>query len=202
MICNIELAKHAIGSGEYEDALQLLCEAENYPSNLGEGKLAGAQENDIHYWKGIVYEKMGDKIRADEYFKRAVKGMSEPVQAIFYNDPQPDKIFYQGLAWRKLNNPEKAVTIFQRLIDFGLTHITDEISIDYFAVSLPGLSVFDADLNLWNKIHCLYMMGLGYAGLNNEDREPAKECFNEVLRLDLNHQGAAIYKQMMSVKSL
>ena len=189
IICHLELAKHLVETGNYEEALALLNDAENYPSNLGEGKLAGAQENDIHYWKGIAYEGLENRELADQYYKMAVRGISEPTQAVFYNDPQPDKIFYQGLGWMKLNNPEKAVKIFQHLIDFGQAHIGDEISIDYFAVSLPGLSVFDADLNLLNKVHCYYLMALGNLGLGNEHVKEAKAFFEQVLKLDKNHQG-------------
>ncbi|MFT4018857.1 MAG: DUF5107 domain-containing protein, partial [Agriterribacter sp.] len=194
LICNIEIAKQFIAEGKYEDALELLNQAENYPSNLGEGKLAGAQENDIHYWKGIAYEQLGDKEKAHQYYNMAVKGISEPAQAIFYNDPQPDKIFYQGLAWIKLNNPEKATAIFKSLITFGAQHINDNISIDYFAVSLPGLLVFDTDLNLLNKIHCYYLMALGNLGLGNNYKEKANEYFGQVLLLDKNHQGVITHK--------
>lgn len=194
LICNIEIAKQFIAEGKYEAAVELLNQAENYPSNLGEGKLAGAQENDIHYWKGIVYEKLGNKEKANQYYKMAVKGIGKPAQAIFYNDPQPDKIFYQGLAWIKLNDPEKATTIFKSLIAFGEQHINDNISIDYFAVSLPGLLVFDADLNLLNKIHCYYIMALGYLGLGKPHAAKAADLFAQILHLDNNHQGALTHK--------
>ena len=42
---------------------------------------------------------MADK--ANEKFRQATIGISQPVQAIYYNDPQPDKIIYQALAWLK-----------------------------------------------------------------------------------------------------
>lgn len=202
LICQLELAKQAIACGKNEAALQLLEEAENYPSNLGEGKLYGTQENDIHYLKGVAYQQAGEKESAVHYFKVATKGISEPVQAIFYNDPQPDKIFYQGLAWMKLGGRQKANNIFNKLVSFGEQHMDDKISIDYFAVSLPGLLVFDADLNLLNKIHCLYLMALGNLGLGNGNAAKAEELFNEVLNLDVNHQGAAIHKQMAKYVSL
>jgi hypothetical protein len=64
-------------------------------------------------------------------------------------------------------------------------------------VSLPELLVFDADLSLRNKVHCLYLMGLGNTGLGNGHMEKAGQLFNEVLRLDCNHQGALLHKQMM-----
>ena len=197
LIAHIELAKAAMDGGEFEKALQLLYEAAHYPSNLGEGKLFGAPENDIHYLRGLAYEQAGDTGLALKNFRSATEGISEPVQAIFYNDPQPDKIFYQGLAWLKLNDREKAKIIFYKLIDFGKQHLNDEITIDYFAVSLPDLLVFDADLDLRNKIHCLYLQGLGHLGLGHEEIEKAATLFNEVLHLDVNHQGAAIHKKML-----
>jgi tetratricopeptide (TPR) repeat protein len=194
LIAHIELAKAAIAAGESENALQLLDEAATYPANLGEGKLFGAQENDIYYLKGLALEQSGKQAAALENFRLATEGISEPVQAIFYNDPQPDKIFYQGLAWLKLKKEEKAQNIFEKLIDFGKKHLSDEISIDYFAVSLPDLLVFDADLGLRNRIHCLYLMGLGFLGKGNDK---AGALFDEVLQLDVNHQGAAIHKKML-----
>lgn len=189
VICHLQLAKQAMVTGNYEEALQLLNKAENYPSNLGEGKLVSTQENDIHYWKGVAYEKLENKEMARHYYELAVQGISEPTQAIYYNDPQPDQLFYQGLAWMKLNNQKKASEIFQHLIDFGRKHLDDDISIDYFAVSLPGLSVFDADLNLMNKIHCNYLMALGNLGLGEGHIEKAHLLFEQVLKLDRNHQG-------------
>lgn len=202
IICHLELAKQAAGAGKYEEALELLNQAENYPSNLGEGKLAGAQENDIHYWKGIVYEKLGNKEIADQYYRIAARGISEPAQAVFYNDPQPDKIFYQGLAWIKLNNPERATAIFKSLISFGEQHINDNISIDYFAVSLPGLSVFDADLNILNKAHCCYLMALGNLGLGMDYINNAKTFFEQALQLDKNHQGVLIHAKNCKANSV
>jgi tetratricopeptide (TPR) repeat protein len=198
LICHLELTKLAIEKGEYQSALELLHNAENYPSNLGEGKLPGAQENDINYLKGLAYDYLGLQELAENFYRQATNGMSEPVQAIFYNDPQPDKIFYQGLAWSKLNKKEKASSIFRGLIEFGEEHLNDHIGIDYFAVSLPDLLVFDADLDLRNKVHCLYLMALGNMGLGNGNTEKAEQWFNEVLQLDINHQGAAIHKLMMN----
>jgi tetratricopeptide (TPR) repeat protein len=196
LICNLEQSKNEIIGGNYNKALGLLIEAENYPSNLGEGKLAGVQENDINYLKGLALEKMNRKDEAIKYFQKATQGISKPALAIFYNDPQPDKIFYQGLAWIKLDNEKRANEIFQSLIDFGNEHLNDEISIDYFAVSLPDLLVFDADLKLKNKLHCIYMMGLGHLGVGAYF-DKAKDCFDKVIYFDKNHTGALIHKRMI-----
>ena len=195
LLTNIELAKAAIKNGEFEKAFTYLSNTDSYPHNLGEGKLFGVQENDILYLKGCAHEKL-DQQKAKNYFQEATLGISEPVQAIFYNDPQPDKIFYQGLAWLKLGEQEKANQIFNRLIEFGNQHLNSEVKLDYFAVSLPDLLVFDQDLNHKNKIHCQYLKGLGQLGLANFDE--ASKLFKQILESDVNHQGASVHLGMIS----
>jgi len=196
LISQLELAKNDILNRQYESALRFLGDSEQYPDNLGEGKLPGAAENDIHYLKGCVYEAICKPERAVEYFKQATEGVSEPFQAIFYNDPQPDKIVYQGLAWLKLGYPQKAEKIFYRLIEFANQHLNDEIRIDYFAVSLPDLLVFDTDLNGKNRNHCRYLMGLGELGLKNYPA--ARLHLEEVLQNDCSHSGAIIHLNMIN----
>jgi len=170
VLCRLELAKKAIAASKYEEAIALLNETDVYPDNLGEGKLFNAGENDINYYKGMVYKGLGDKERANESFIKATVGSSEPVQAFFYNDQQPDKILYQGLAWRELGDESKALTCFNKLIAHGEKHLFDECKIDYFAVSLPDLAIWDDDLNVRNKIHCYTVMALGYSGLGQDDK--------------------------------
>jgi len=194
LLCHIELAKKALQENHYDDAISILSGLKHYPENLGEGKLYGANENDINYLLGCAYEGLQDSQRAIAKFTAATIGTSEPVQAIYYNDPQPDKILYQALAWQKLGRQDKAAEIFQRFVDFGTTHLNDEIRIDYFAVSLPDMLVFDIDLNHRNYIFCNYIFGLGKIGLG--EIKLGKDYLNQVLKMDINHQGAAIHLQM------
>ena len=128
-------------------------------------------------------------------FEKAAVGLSEPTSAIFYNDQPPDMIFYQGLARQKLGRKDEAQAIFQKLIDYGQSHLQDEVTMDYFAVSLPDFLVFDEDLSLRNRIHCQYMMGLGYCGLGMN--QPADECFAKVLALRADHLGATIHQKLL-----
>lgn len=191
IFCRIELAKKAIAEVRFEEAIQLLNETEFYPHNLGEGKLENAEENDIHYYKGMAYQGLGNKKEAQKHFTLATQGSSEPQQAFFYNDQQPDKIYYQGLAWRALGNEDKARSRFNKLISHGEKHLFDTCKIDYFAVSLPDLAIWNDDLNVRNKIHCYYVMGLGYLGLGN--KEKSETFLSQVKELDKNHQGGQIH---------
>ncbi len=195
LVCHLELAKNAILEKRFDTALLLLEAAEQYPNNLGEGKLPGTPENDIHYLQGCVFEAMGMNEEAVQKFTKATDGISEPLQAIFYNDPQPDKIIYQGLAWIKLGYPHKAEKIFNRLVEFADQHFNDEIRIDYFAVSLPDTLVFDTDLNEKNKTHCRYLMGLGQLGLKNYSS--STNHFKQVLEHECDHLGAIIHLKMI-----
>ena len=161
-----EMAKQAIQNQEYEKAIDLLSKAQVYPENLGEGKLYGAQENAIFFWLGNAYSGMGETEIACRYWEMASSGISEPVPAIFYNDQHPDSIFYQGLALIKLGKTEEAKARFNKLIDFGKAHLNDEFKLDYFAVSLPDLQIWDDDLTKRNRQNCLNLIALGELGLS------------------------------------
>lgn len=199
VLLHVELAKKALQETRYRDALTLLLAAKQYPPQLGEGKLYGAQENDVHYWMGCAYEKLNELQQAKEYWELAAVGLSVPLQAIFYNDQQPDKIFYQGLALLKLGKQTEAHTRFNNLIRYGAEHIGREIRMDFFAVSLPDLTIFDDDLNMRNNIHCHFLQGLGYMGLQHWDK--AAWHFEKGLELDAAHTGIIIHQQMLAINS-
>jgi len=185
ILCRVELAKQAIKSKDFKYALALLDETNSYPHNLGEGKLANAEENNINYFRGLAHRGLCEEDKAIFYLREATIGSSEPQQAFYYNDQQPDNIFYQGLAWGALGETDKAKSCFNKLIDHGKRHLFDECCIDYFAVSLPDLAIWDDDLNVRNQIHCNYVMALGYSGLGNHSE--AQKCFSRVKELDINH---------------
>ena len=191
----VEMAKKQISAGKYHEAIESLTLAQTYPDNLGEGKLYGAQENDIFYWLGCAYEQQDKIEEAQQYFKMASTGLSEPSAAMFYNDQQPDKIFYQGMAWIKLGEHDKAQTVFNRLVTYGKEHRHDEITLDYFAVSLPNLLIFDDDLSLRNKLHCDYITGLGLLGQGNIAE--ARTLLQNVLNEDVMHFGAKTHLDLL-----
>jgi tetratricopeptide (TPR) repeat protein len=192
VLAHVELAKAKLLAGEYREAIELLHRAKVYPANLGEGKLAGAQENHIHYFLGCAHEGLGEREEAKRWFEAASVGLDEPASAMYYNDQPPEMIFYQGLAWSKLGNAKEAKRRFNKLIDYAEKHLFDEVKMDYFAVSLPDFLVFEDDLNKRNRVHCRFMRGLGLLGLGRT-AEAAGE-FDEVLRLEPAHQGARIHK--------
>ena len=199
-ICRVETAKQALANREYEKARKLLLQCLDYPHQLGEGKLHGAQENDFHYFLGEAYLGLGQQEQARRYWEKAAKGQQEPAAAIYYNDAKPDKIFYQGLALLRLGRRDEANGRFHKLVNYGKQHIFDPQVMDYFAVSLPDLLIWEDSLDRKNVIHCKYMLALGYLGLGERDK--ALRYLAEVRQLDINHQGIQALQSLVSLEGL
>lgn len=194
-LARVEIVKKLLNDNEFEKALQWIDECFVYPHNLGEGKLYGAQENDFNYYKACALYGLGRKEEAEALFVAASVGNSQPAAAMYYNDQKPDKIFYQGLALRKLGREAEARSRFNNLIAYGEKHLFDVFKMDYFAVSLPDLQIWEDDMNKKNRIHCNYLMGLGHLGLGNMNK--AKSYFEEAAAMDNNHQGVQIHAAML-----
>jgi len=196
VIALVELAKDRLHAQDYRGAIDMLERARVYPHNLGEGKLAGVQENHIFYYLARAYEGLGQTGDARRCDEKASVGLSEPASPLYYNDQPPDMIFYQGLARQKRGQTGEARSIFRKLIDYGETHIDDTVTMDYFAVSLPDFLVFDDDLAQRNRIHCRYVMALGHLGLGNADE--AAQQFAAILEQVPHHLGAAIHQRLLA----
>ena len=199
-ICRVELAKRLLADkgdkAQARQAVKLLKQCLDYPDHLGEGKLFGAQENDFYYLLGIAFDTLGDYVQACRCWEEATKGPQEPAAAMYYNDAKPDKIFYQGMALYKLGREGEAHGRFYRLINYGKQHIFEKQVMDYFAVSLPDLLIWEDSLDKKNLIHCKYMLALGYYGMGATAK--ARQYLDEVEQLDINHQGIQQFRTLVS----
>ncbi len=190
-----ELAKTALKEGRPGEAETLLQRALSYPRSLGEGKLAGAKDNNIYYYLGQAKRQMGEEHAAKEYFELATLGTREPAGMMYYNDQPPEMIFYQGLALEALGRREEALGRFNGLISFGEKHLFDEVKIEYFAVSLPDMMIFEEDLNQRNKVHCLFMLALGHMG--KKEMGQAEKYMKQAAALDKTHMGIRIHMPLL-----
>ena len=197
-LSRVELARQALDRKDFDAAIQLLNECLVYPPHLGEGKLYGAQENDFYYLLGCAYDAKGENAKAVDCWEKATLGPTEPAAAMYYNDAKPDKIFYQGMALLKLGRTDEAHGRFYKLVNYGKNHLFDNVVMDYFAVSLPDLQIWEGNLNLANRVHCNYMLALGYYGLG--DKEHGQRYLDEAAKLDPNHLG--IYQFSTIINSI
>ena len=156
--------------GRYEDALSIILNRKFHP------------------WEG-------DEEAAARHLSRAAAGNEEPASAMYYNDQPAELILYEGLAALALGDRDHASARFHKLIAYGEKHYYDRVQIDYFAVSLPDLQLFDEDLTLRNRAHCEYLIALGSYGLGDKAR--AKACFDAALAIDCSHQGVILHKKLL-----
>jgi tetratricopeptide (TPR) repeat protein len=193
----VEQAKESIRNKQWDSAYKYLMDALVYPDNLGEGKLAGTNDNHIYYYLGVVLEGQGDLDGAKEFFMKASLGNSEPTGMMFYNDQPADMILFQGLAYLKLGNTRNAKERFNKLLDYGEQHVYDEVKMDYFAVSLPDFLIFDDNLTAKNKAHCYYLMALSKYGQGNVYE--ALEFLDKALSIEHSHIWCYLYKRELEV---
>jgi hypothetical protein len=91
----------------------------------------------------------------------------------------------------------RANSLCYKLLNYGQQHLFDKVVMDYFAVSLPDLLIWDGDLQEKNTIHCNLMMTLGHLGLGH--KEKALHFLGEVERLDVNHPVPPALRSLMEL---
>lgn len=126
-------------------------------------------------------------------YAEGTKGEAYPAAALYYNDRQPDMIYYAAQCYRRLGDEQNAELLFRRLVEYGESHLGDHVLLDYFAVSLPDLQIWEGDLDVMNHTHCHFMAALGYAGLHDEKQAQQHLC--QARQLDINN--IAIYKYLL-----
>jgi tetratricopeptide (TPR) repeat protein len=196
VVCLLELAKESIKAKEYSLALKYIESAKSYPNNLNEGKIFGAAENDIYYYLGVAYEGLGLTNEAKYHFSQAAEGSVSLRKPLLYNETLIMKVFYKGLALKKIGRDEEALLLFKGMVSLGKTQINEDVKPDFFAVSTPDFSNLTFDINKNNRINCNYLAGLGYLGLGQF--QEALFHFESVLSDNIAHQGTIIHSRFAS----
>ena len=148
----IHLACQALEENAPAKAVELLERSLSYPESLGEGKLPNVPDNQAHYYLGVAWQRLGDEAQAEAHFRKAAAGPREPEVVRYYNDQPSDFLYYQGLAHRALGQEDQ---------------------VDFFAVSLPEIEMFQEDLGERNARYCNYLRALGALGLGQEEKAAA-----------------------------
>jgi len=198
--CRLENVLCFIKDKQFIDAINLLNQCLVLPENLGEGKLPLPQDQEVFYLMGVCYDALGRHDEAIIYWHKATEGDHTLCEAVFYNDLQPDRIFYQAKAWQKLGEHEKAIQLFDSLTRHGMQQQLADVSIDYFAVSLPNMLIWDTDLHKSNQVNCLYLLGLGQLGSGNLTE--ATGILKQALEIDPGHQGVRLHLNLASIYAL
>lgn len=187
---NIELAKLEIKKENFELALRYINECTIIPENLGEDFIYGSPKADLNYYYGIIYEGLGNIELSTEYYLLSATEEVITSSNLSYKPEQLQLKYFQALSYRKLKQEEQAIKILEELLLYGNEKLNIDVEIDYFAISIPELLVFNVDLNIVNKSYCNFLIGISYLGLDCLDK--AKDYLDNALIYNINNIEARI----------
>jgi tetratricopeptide (TPR) repeat protein len=159
-------AQMEIRAHHYTEALADLEAAATIPANLpvgifGDANVHGAE---LAYWTGVAYEGSGDTRKAAESWKRAVAPPQPPADRRTIA-----QTYYQGLAFQRLGQPERAQPLFQGLLQSARHEL------------------LYADTRA-RAANAHYLAGLGYLGL--KDQVQAKAELTQAVQISPDLVGA------------
>lgn len=140
--------------GDLSAGIKKLREALTYPENLGEGKLILDTDNDVHYFLGEGYELSGNEEAARGEYALAARGNCTIADDVYYNDTPTEYLYYIAKAHKKLGEKERAEEIVQAMRRYAAENRGKKKTIDYFAVSLPDLLIWEEDIDERNRRFC------------------------------------------------
>jgi tetratricopeptide (TPR) repeat protein len=160
-----------------ESALKHLNLALLYPENLEVGKPLNDDRNAmIYYLSGQVYDKMNNKRKAKESYKKSAEARNASQFG--------DLIYFQAQSQKALGNSDESVTLCNRLIERGKSIIARRSA-------GPGIGVETASLQSKTLAEGYYLQALGYLGLG--DTNKSQELLGETLKLYPNHLWAKYF---------
>ena len=166
-------------AGHTENGLKDYQAALEYPENLEvaqpyrEPRLA-----EINYLMGQAYASLGDKAKAQEFYRQA-RDQKETAHG------QAEMLYYQGRAALALGQRGQAAEFFDRLIAAGKKALNTSEA-DFFAKfgQERSTNLRHADAH--------YLIGLAYLGKGDEGKAGSE--FNQALKLNASHLGAASHQ--------
>ena len=150
--------------GRNEEAKDQIDSHRFHPWEGGEGKVPAQYQ--------AARVALAGKAMEEKRWKDAVRWLEECLvypqnlgEGKLSGAQEQDFYWYLGCAWNGAGDNDKAREKFQSLFDFASQHIDDEVTMDYFAVSLPDLLVWDEDLTKRNRANCKHLLNLANKGL-------------------------------------
>ncbi|TYA74683.1 DUF5107 domain-containing protein [Seonamhaeicola marinus] len=177
---NILKALQLADNGEFDNAIKHLNAAMEYPENLEVGKPTHDEKNAmIHYFKGEVYTKMGNKRKAKESYTKSTSSVN--------NWRMYDLLYFQAQSYKKLGDKAKAEELFNSLIEKA--HAYRDKGAGNTLIAVEEASATN------NKLmsHSYYLEALGNKGLGNTSI--ANTFFDKALNEYQNNLWAKIMKQ-------
>lgn len=153
--------------GDNGAALKYMLLANEYPENHGYAHLEYyARDAQVYYNIGLAYEKTGDSVNAEKYYKMASEVEVKPVDGIY--------CYEKGLAMRKLDPKSSVRAMYKDIVRTGKSSLTTYVQ--RFWESFDR-GPYEQDINA----AAYYMQAVGYKALgrNIKARRMMKKALAE-----------------------
>jgi tetratricopeptide (TPR) repeat protein len=180
---HLALGRNALRRGNADAARRCFEAALSCPVNLGEARHILANPSDIFYWLGVASDVAGDCQAAQQWWQRASihKGDFQEMSVKSFSE----MTYYNALALKRLGKTTEADTLLNELLHHAERLASQNVTIDYFATSLPAMLLFEDDLQKRNTSTATFLMAQAKFGLG--EIAEARELLLQVLVLDQNH---------------
>ena len=171
---------------KYGEALAEYQAAIDYPENLQVAKSRrGGRSQEVAYWVGVAYEALGEQEKAKTSFQESAAETSRATQDdILPTSDRSVLSYYRALSLKKLGDNEKAAAIFKQLVKSGNDSLDRQAGADFF-------SKFGERQSQRTRLALAhYIAGLGYLG--QDEKNKAKDEFNQAIKTKPDHLGAKI----------
>lgn len=177
----------ALERGDAAEARAQFFAALQPPEALSEAKHLLSNQNDVYYWIGESFFRLGNDEDARAWWLRAAQQKGD-FQQMSVREIS-DKTFWSGLALQRLGKQEESSALFAHIYDYSVVLESAEPKIDYFATSLPARLLFNEDLAQRNRIEAIFLRAQALAGMRRIAE--ALGVLQNVLKLDGSHAGAS-----------
>jgi len=173
------LGRQAHKAGDFGQAKAYYENARVYPANYGEGRHYSAQEGNIHYFRGLLLEELGEAEAAREAYQSAA---GQPSQIT-------EMTLFAALALEKLGEGEKARALRRRMAEAGEALLQKAHLPGYFGVGMAAPLPFELDLSRQNRIQANLLILLSDPG-----RAPEAEA--ALLDLDPHNDKLSLFRKL------
>ncbi len=158
-------ANKAWKAGDDQKALRYMLMTNEYPYNHGYAHLEYyARDAQVYYNIGLAYEKVGDDVKAQEYYKMAADVLVKPADAKYNHE--------KALAMKKLDPKADVKPMLKETLAVGKSKVADSVN-RFFESFDYGPYIEDVNSDAW------YTQGVAYLGIGRKHK--AAKCFRKAL---------------------